>query len=527
MGRNEYDHGPPGAVSKDAFRQEWVRKNAYYRWIKEGSSHGHHLRHWYEAEKAFTERGFAMSASGTNAASVGRIVYVLPRIRLTGTAFRQERFTIAKANFLPDEPKSWTEVLQLPRPDWLDIYRQFPYVHSGEPSEPARGTLIVSDDEDWLRKHIARLIAVAYVLGLEESRWQVPADAFQYSSFTAAAKPHDLVTLHTKSGGKTEDLRSLQLLPPLELRAVPSSFRVNLRDEKHAELIRRFDSNPYDRLAVACYHLFRSQFDNPVAAPSEQDYAAYCSCLEAALDVSGPDYSKELADKLMGIYGKHPAMERWIKGLYSERSVFNHGISTEPTLDSPDDRVRALAEFRQRSLNWDVLRKLCLDVILEQLQDYLDATKRELSRMWSPTRTMLRQFFFSEEIWGEILKVFTQVQSVEKIRALAGEDHDDFIELCCSYLNGHCWQAMKGKAEPKKVFKALKAMAAVFGECAKDKNDAEGQSAASQLFEAARKGDAEAVDLWARKHASWDKEYSASNLEEAVRAVALHTAKFF
>ena len=516
-----------GALDGEAARLQWVKENAYFRWVDDNRSHGHHLRHWYEAESAFTEEGFAMSTSGNNPASMSKLVYVLPRIRITGTAFGQERFTIAKANFLPDEPKSWSEVLQLPRPDWLDIYRQFPYLHSDEPPQPARGTLIVSDDEDWLRKHIARLIAVTYFLGLEESRWQVPADAFQYSSFKATATSHDLVTLYTKSGGKTEDLRSLQLLPPLELRAVPSSFRVNLRDEKHAELIRRFDSNPYDRLAAACYHLFRSQFDNPVVAPSEQDFAAYCACLEAALDVSGPDYSKELSDKLMGIYGKHTAMERWIKGLYSERSVFNHGISTEPTLDSPDDRVRALAEFRQRSLNWDVLRKLCLDVILEQLQDSLDAMKRELARMWSPVRTMLRKLFFSEDIWGDILKVFTQAKSVEKIRALAGKEHDDFIELCCAYLNGHSWQAMKGKAEPKKVFESLKAMAAVFGECAKDKNDTAGQSSASQLFEAAKNGDADAVDLWARKHAGWDKEYSASNLEEAARAVAVHTTMFF
>lgn len=302
---------------------------------------------------------------------------------------------------------------------------------------------------------------------------------------------------------------------------------MNLSEEKHAELICRFDSNPYDRLAVACYHLFRSQFDNPVVAPSDQDFAAFCACIEAALDVSGPDYSKELSDKLMAIYGKHKAMERWIKGLYSERSVFNHGITTEPTLESSDDRIRALAEFRQRTLNWDVLRKLCLDVILEQLQDSLDKTKRDIARLMSPTRTMLRKFFFSEEIWADIAKVFTQPQSVDTILGLSGKEHDDFIELCCAYLNGHDWQAMKGKAEPKKVCDVLKAMAAVFGEYAKRNNDNEGQEAASELFEAAKRGDADAISSWARLHAGWEKEYAASNREEAARAVAARTAKFY
>jgi hypothetical protein len=101
------------------------------------------------------------------------------------------------------------------------------------------------------------------------------------------------------------------------------------------------------------------------------------------------------------------------------------------------------------------------------------------------------------------------------------------IILFAGVINGHNWQAMKGNAEPKKVFEALKTMAAVFGECARDKDDAAGQGSASQLFQAAKKGDPKAVDVWAREHAAWDKEYSASNLEEAARAVAVHTARFF
>jgi hypothetical protein len=140
---------------------------------------------------------------------------------------------------------------------------------------------------------------------------------------------------------------------------------------------------------------------------------------------------------------------------------------------------------------------------------------------------MLRQFFFSEQIWGEIARFVTQTKSVEKIRALTGEAHDEFIELCCSFLTGHRWQAMKDKAEPKKVCDALKTMAAVFGECAKDKNDLEGQASATQLFQAATNGDADAIDLWAREHAGWEKEYSVSDIEEAARALSVHTAKFF
>ena len=105
----------------------------------EGRHHGHHMRHWSEAEKAHDDRGNAMSISGSNPVNASKLVYLLPRIRLSGTAYRQDRFAIAKASFLPDEAKSWDEVLQLPRPDWLNIYRQFPYLDSDDPPQPLPG----------------------------------------------------------------------------------------------------------------------------------------------------------------------------------------------------------------------------------------------------------------------------------------------------------------------------------------------------------------------------------------------------
>ena len=466
-------------------------------------------------------------ADKTSQAMSNRLIYVLPRIRICGTGYRQDRFVVSKAEFLPDEQSSWDEVVRLPRPSWLDIYRHFPGLHSEDPPEPSRGTLVISSDEEWLRRHISRLLAIVYVIGLHENRWQVPADAFQYSSFSATPTPHDLVRLYTKSGGKMEDLGSLQLLPSLELRGVSRTYRVDMRSDRHAELMRRFDKNPYDRLGAACYHLFRSQFDNLLIAPSEHDAAAFCACLEAAFDVKGPDYSKELTDRLRSLYGDDPALARWIKGLYSERSVFNHGVSEEPTLESSDDRVKALVEFRDRTLSWDVLRHLCLDVIEEQLQDLIDAGKRELSRLMSPMRTMLRQFFYSEEIWNELAKRFSENKSVQSILAVTGDEHDDFIQLCCSFLNGHRWEAMKGKADTAKVLKVLMAMAAVFGEKAKAAGDVEGIDAASQLFDAAKNADVESVGDWASHHVAWARMLAAHEIGEAAKAVAAHTAMFF
>lgn len=460
-----------------------------------------------------------------NSKGTKKLIYVLPRIRLTGTAFRQDSFSISKAHFHPDAEKTWDEVLKLPRPEWLDIYRDFPSIAEDATAEPARGTLIFSDDEDWLRLHIGRLLAIVYVMG--ERKWQTPADAFRYSSFLATDQPHDMVELFTKTEGKIEDLRSLYLLPPLELRGVNSLFRVSLTNQHHVELIKRFDQNPYDRLGAACYHLFRSQIDDPFFAPPQQDAAAFCACLEAAFDVQGPGYKENLIAALESLYGEHPKFARWIKGLYSERSVFNHGVAIDPDHKSDSDNEVAQAEYRDRTLSWDVLRHLCVDVIHEQLQDSIEATQRELARFMSPMRTMLRQFFYSDEAWGEIAKPLTATQSTKTILELKDEALGDFIETCCSFLTAHRWEAMESDVEHEKVFKALKTLGAVIHELGKQQANQADTVAGESLYDVAHAGDIEAIKAWHRQHAPHYSNLPPDDLGNTVKAVAIHTVAFF
>ena len=97
-----------------------------------------------------------------NAEENKKLVYVLPRIRLSGTTFGEDSFSVSKAHFYPDEQKTWDDVLQLPRPAWLDIYRDFPGVAEDAEPQPAHGTLVFSDDEDWLKNHIGRLLAIVF-----------------------------------------------------------------------------------------------------------------------------------------------------------------------------------------------------------------------------------------------------------------------------------------------------------------------------------------------------------------------------
>jgi|GEM_PF-1315181 len=470
-------------------------------------------------------RKTAVADQEGNSKATKKLIYVLPRIRLTGTAFGQDFFSVSKAHFHPDKEKTWNEVIKLPRPEWLDIYREFPELDEVAEAQPARGTLVFSDDEHWLKLHIGRLLAIVYLMG--SRKWQTHADAFRYTSFLATEHPQDMVELFTKSGRKIENLRSLQLLPPLELRGANSNFQVALTDERNAELMKRFDQNPYDRLGAACYHLFRSQIDDPFFAPRQQDAAAFCACLEAAFDVQGPGYKEKLIDALQSLYGQHPKFARWIKGLYSERSVFNHGVAIDPDHESENDNEVAQAEYRDRHLSWDVLRHLCFDVIHEQLQDSIEATQRVLARLMSPMRTMLRQFFYSDEAWNEIAKPLTATQSTTTILNLKDDALGDFIELCCEFLNAHRWEAMNRDVEHDQVFKALKTLGAVIHELGKQQGKKADTDAGEALYDVADAGNIDAIKAWHRRHAPHYSNLPPDDLGNTVKSVAIRTVTFF
>ena len=118
-----------------------------------------------------------------------RLVYVLPRVRIISGDAPRTFVKVGKAQFWPDEEESWKNAVCEARPRWLDIYRDFPCVCptlEAQVAEPepgvARGTLIISDDDDWLKRHVENLVPVVYALGLLENHRRLipPAEAFQY-----------------------------------------------------------------------------------------------------------------------------------------------------------------------------------------------------------------------------------------------------------------------------------------------------------------------------------------------------------
>lgn len=459
-----------------------------------------------------------------------KLVFVLPRAKVTPTTFGQSELRLGKATFLPDTDATWHSRIALPRPSCLDIFREFPWGDDPTPP-PSRGTLLISDDEPWLRENVGYLVAVTFVLGIQDNSWSVPAEAFQYYDITVGEKQNELVQFHTKFGSSIEVAKDFQLLPPLEVRGVNRPFRINPRTEEFAEFSKRLACSLPDRLIVACHHLFRTQFANGFLASSRQDYAAYCACLEAAFDTpKSQDGGRTLADCLEEFYLPDLGLREFAEALYEERSVFNHGVS-EAGLEP--HRQRMLCAFRGLPFRWDLLRHICVDLVLEKAREAIGKPRGNVGTFFSHTFKQIETCFSSKDTWESLCKELTSRGSVKTLLGLQqpveDTEQDDarlsaFIGLCCQFLMCHQWSSLDAQTETHKALTSLKCLAEIIFATT---DDEEIKAAATSLYEASKAGEKDQLGEWAARYASWTMLRGYESLCDAAQAVASHIARLF
>lgn len=357
-----------------------------------------------------------------------RTVYVFPRVRIREGASRHEHFTIGPITVLPDIDATWQNQFSTNRPSWLQMFRDFPDVGSDREGDEARGSIVVANEDSWIEQHISRLVGVFYFLGLSANDWRVPSEALSYFGFMLTNSPSNMVELVSKSGRFIEHNDSIRFPPPLALRGVGRTFSLGLEKAPNKTLCDQFCKNPFDNLAVACFHLYRTQWGDCLHSPHEQDFAAYCACLEAALKIER-DYPANLYLALRDRYSDYSGLERWVHGLYSERSVFNHGATVPLDPKSTDQRMRDWILFRSKRGNWSVAREICRDVIHRTLDPYKSSLERQTWRRFDRADTQLRQMLLSEGTWSNIAKVFTEKGAIANLRSIEEENRDVWIQL--------------------------------------------------------------------------------------------------
>ena len=237
-----------------------------------------------------------------------KYVLVLPRISLFHKEGRNRSFAIGNAKVFPNNTDGWSNSLELTRPSWLDVFRNFPS-STGDSPPVTYGTAIVADDDEWLQQHASKLVSVIYYCGPCDDR-TTPAEAFQFYGFWATSNPSEGFRLDGKSVTYIESANSIQLLPPIELRGSLGNWRLDLTEEDTSELVRLLFENPYDRLVAASRHFMRANCANLFHSPFEQDFSAACACLEAAFNIPRGGYVDTLIAKLVTKYGDTPGFSR-------------------------------------------------------------------------------------------------------------------------------------------------------------------------------------------------------------------------
>ena len=282
---------------------------------------------------------------------------------------------------------------------------------------------------------------------------------------------------------------------------------------------------------MSCYHFFRTQYANGFLAPARQDFAAYCACLEAAFDTpKSLDGGKTLAESIKNFYMGYEKLHDFIRGLYGERSIFNHGV---PEAALEPHHVALLQAFRQTPYSWDLLRHICIDVIHEKVREATGNQRGDIGTFFSKTFKMVETCFSSKDAWESLCRELIKKGSVKAILKLDQEGNDteqddaklsEFIGLCCRFLFIHEWSRSETITEGNKACVSLKCLAEIIHATSSDETV---QKAAEELYTAAKNRDKDKLSEWAAKHATWIMLRGYENLCDAAQAVSAHVAQLF
>jgi hypothetical protein len=451
-----------------------------------------------------------------------KLVFVLPRLRIGSRQYNEDAVSLGKAVFLPDEDRTWNDHVKRPRPLCLDVFRQFPA--NGEDADVSRGTVVISEDPSWLRDNIPYIVAVAYVLGVRDNCWRPPAEAFQYYDLLVSEQTHDLAQFNTKTHRPIENVKTFHLLPPLELRCSQDTFVLDTTAPEFGELSNRLEAAQPDRLSVACYHLFRTQYDNGFIAPAKQDFAAYCASLEAAFDTpKSSDGGKTLAQRVKDFY-ERPELWDFTRGLYEERSIFNHGVSES---NLPPHRVKLLDAFRNTRFNWDLLRHICCDVIIEQARTAAGVPRGGIGTVFSPVFEQLEKTFDSKEAWGELANRLTGTGSVKSLLETNKKEPKKltgFLGLVHRFLLIHEWSPGDLALEANKACASLRCLAELIFATT---DDEEVKTSVEALHKSSISKNHPSIGEWAAEHLAWATDTRCERLLDSACAASAHIAQLF
>lgn len=407
---------------------------------------------------------------------------------------------VGQARFIPDDDKAWAEVVGRKRPGHLDLFREFRPIHSEVLGDPVRGTIILSDDVTWLTQFMDDAVATVYFLGDNPSGR--PAECFTYlrMNLREDGGSEDFAQYHTKHGLLIETGASIAVSPPLVTRGHSTDYRIDTARAASARLLGLLDANPLNRLVVAVRQYFRTQLSDLFSSTPAEDFATYCSCLEAAFDIDG---RHEAGDKFVGalcdMFGKEGGFEEFCRGLYTARSAYVHGVSDESIAGATNMEAVAYRSFVTRPWKLTLMRQITRAVLLRQLGEPPNAFG--FLTPDSPD-ILLSKVLQSSAIWEKVRPLLTDKGAADALTNMDDEAFLEVEELAMSLKEQFAWECVLESFELGAMYRSICTCAIVVGRL----TGSEGSiyAASHELGTAAHKRDDKAIRDWCFKHSDWE-----------------------
>lgn len=457
-------------------------------------------------------------------------LYWMPYFSFSTGQYGVDSLTIGQARILPDTEETWENEVRFPRHPWCEVYHDWPPLSDdNQEGEKLRGTVILAEDFEWLSENIHLIVAILFFMARRGGNRGVPGERFRYIEMKAKGQYSELVTYFTKTARLMEDPAKFDLHPSVELRGSLSQVGIALTDKTNQHLLHIFSENEKDRLITACHHYFRTQLSDYFAAPLVQDYATYCACLEAILDLDSRtrDIKNAMADAIAECYGEKEKLRKFIYGLYASRSVYVHGLRIGE--EETGRNVGLYDYFHSRPFKYSLLKSICWDLLCLKIEEARLTSCLFVELYESPK--LIDKVFTSSENWQKMKRLLTQNKAGDVIKERMEKDRDNLmseLELLRQALPDRFdWQCVEDVDDQEgHVKESIKTVCIVIGHLTGsqgpdyDTIDLLGKAAID-------KDDEEAIGRWACEHEDWKRPYTQDELFYAIKVLAWTLASYF
>jgi len=395
------------------------------------------------------------------------LVVYLPYVKFKLDRFNSNQFKVNSVTVFKDEDPLWKQIIKINRPNFLNIYRAFPEYKLSTIGEPCKGTVIVSDDSEWLSEHYESLLAILYFVGDRAYdnhtgmfHGGVPRELFSSFLFYATGDLSKPIRFLIKDGSfLIDDDESLKTTPPLCLRRFINSdgsvkeYDCTINNHYFQKLFDLLFHDPYHPVIIACRYYFSSNANNMFYNNHSQSYVDLCASIESALGIKnsndiGKVFSKRICETYLSkissadpiIRSSHQKMKQMVMdfayGFYGFRSVYVHGKSNlvQSVPQNDQYRLETYTKFKNLKGRYSYVRALARDIILRVLREN-DSPFFDHDSIVDKIDSAM----YSKEYWTTILKLAKPNDAASSIVSLYQVEPALFKDIILNFRNKFSW----------------------------------------------------------------------------------------